>query len=196
MSTRKTAAHPRAGSQVIAVAAIIALALVGCAQPAASHRENKPPTASVASSGQQPDLLICRIRQEDKVFDDVLAFRIPVHDDKHGPPPDCHAMVEAEQSALNSTKTIPILDLGFFYLGGAAQWMLAHPDVHQCVQKVDAPNFVLSRFLGRADGTQGPTTVLVRNCANHLFFVTNADVSTGTAICGQAHIPECPTAAR
>jgi len=75
---------------------------------------------SVAPPTSQSDLLVCRLRQEDKVFDDVLAFKVPVHDDKHQPQSDCHAMVEAEQSALKSTRTIPILDLGFIWLGAAA----------------------------------------------------------------------------
>jgi len=174
------------------IAAIVTLALAGCAQSA-----TQLPKVSISSAPQQPPgPLVCRIRQDNKVFNDVLAFRIPVHDDKHGPPSDCHAMIDAEQSALKSTRTIPILDLGFIWLGAAAQWMHEHPDVRQCIEKVDAPNFVLSRFLGRADGTKGPTIVLLRNCDGALFFVTNADVPTGTAACGEAHIPDCSIAAR
>lgn len=180
----------------ITVAAVASLALVGCAPPAAHQVENQHPKTGVVSVLQQPDLPVCRIRQEDKVFNDVLAFRIPVHDDKHAPPSDCRGMIEAEQSALKSTRTIPILDYGFIWLGAAAQWMSEHPHVHQCVEKVDAPNFVLSRFLGRADGTKGPTTVLLRNCDGRVFFVTNAELPTGTATCGEAHIPDCPIAAR
>jgi hypothetical protein len=136
------------------------------------------PKASVPSSAQPGSPPVCRIRQEDKVFNDVLAFKIPVHDDKHGP----------------ATRTIPILDVGFIRLAAAAQWVLAHPEVTQCLQKVDAPNFVLSRFLGRADGTQGPTIVLVRNCDKQIFFVTNAVVPPATLACGQVHIPDCPVA--
>src|ERR1700688_989268 len=98
------------------IVAILTVALVGCAQPAANHEENKPGSRGVASSTQQTTPLICRIRQDDKVFNDVLAFRIPVHDDKHRPQSDCSAMIETEKSALNSTKTIPILDLGFIWL--------------------------------------------------------------------------------
>ncbi len=180
------------------IAVSLGVTLIGCAERAANHREDKTWTTTVASSPQhQSDLPpICRIHQEDKVFNDALAFRIPVHDDKHGAPLDCHALVEAEQSALKSTRTIPILDLGFIWLGAAAQWMMAHPEVHQCLEKVDAPNFVLARFLGVAVDTKGPTAVLVRNCDVHLFFVVNAELPTGTPACSEAHIPDCPTASR
>ena len=119
-----------------------------------------------------------------------------MHDDKRTAPLKCDAMVAAEKSALETTRTIPTLDLGFIWLGAAAQWMIAHPEVHQCVEKVDAPNFVLSRFLGRADGTKGPTVVLLRNCDGHIFFVTNADVPADTKACGEAHIEDCPVAAK
>jgi len=180
-----------AANYQIAVAAIFAFALIGCTQSAASHHENQLSMTGVVPPKSQSDLLVCRIRQEDKVFDDVLAFKVPVHDDKHQPQSDCHAMVEAEQSALKSTRTIPILDLGFIWLGAAALWMVAHPEVHQCVEKVDEPNFVLARFLGRAPDTKGPTTVLLKRCDDHLFFVTNAEISAGTTACGQAHIPGC-----
>jgi hypothetical protein len=150
------------------------------------------PKASVPSSAQPGSSPVCRIRQEDKVFNDVLAFKIPVHDDKHGPARDCPTLIDAELPALKATRTIPILDVGFIRLAAAAQWVLAHPEVTQCLQKVDAPNFVLSRFLGRADGTQGPTIVLVRNCDKQIFFVTNAVVPPATLACGQVHIPDCP----
>ena len=179
----------------ISVSTVFTLALLGCAPNSPYQERGRPASINVAAP-PRTDMLICRIRQDDKVFNDVLAFRIPVHDDQHQPPLDCTAMVAAEQAALKSTQTIPILDLGFIWLGAAAQWMQAHPEVHQCVEKVDAPNFVLSRFLGRADGTQGPTVVLLRNCEGRVFFVTNAQVPAGTAVCNEAHIPDCPTASR
>ncbi len=169
------------------------LALVGCAQPA-THQESDQLWKNPAASDAQRHL-ICRVHQEDKVFNDALAFRIPVHDDRHEAPLTCDAMVAAEKSALETTRTIPILDLGFIWLGAAAQWMIAHPEVHECVEKVDAPNFVLSRFLGRADGTKGLTSVLLRNCEGRIFFVTNAEVPAATKACGEAHIEDCPVAA-
>jgi hypothetical protein len=184
----------RFDSIVIAHAAIIAL--VGCVQPAAHREEARSFTTSVASSPQQNEPLVCRLHQEGKIFDDAITFRVPVHDDRHNGPLECPALIQAEQSALKSERTIPILDLGFFFLAQSAQWMLAHPEVHQCIEKVDAPNIVLARFLGVAVGTHGPTTVALRNCDGHLFFVTNADIPEGTRRCGQAQMENCTTAAR
>lgn len=173
---------PGIQSYLLAVAVIVTLG--GCAQPATHREEAKSFTTSVASP-QEP--LVCRLYQEDKIFDDALTFRIPVHDDRHGPALQCSAMIDAEQTALKSARTIPILDLGLFFLAEAAQWMLSHPDVRQCVQRVDAPNLVLARFLGLAVDTHGPTKVLVRNCDGNLFFVTNADIPVGTPRCASAH---------
>jgi hypothetical protein len=183
----------RIDSILVALAAIIAL--FGCAQPAAHREEAKSFTTSVASP-QQNEPLVCRLHQEGKIFDDAITFRIPVHDDRHNAPLECPAMIEAEQSALKSARTIPILDLGFFFLAQSAQWMLAHPEVHQCFEKVDAPNIVLARFLGVAVGTHGPTTVALRNCDGHLFFVTNAEIPADTRRCGQAQMEDCTTAVR
>ena len=167
----------------------------GCAQPV-THQEPGPLWKSPAVSTAPSRPLVCRIHQEDKVFNDAIAFRIPVHDDKHTAPMNCDALVAAEKSTLDATRTIPTLDLGFIWLGAAAQWMSAHPEVHQCVEKLDAPNFVLARFLGRAVGTKGPTLVLLRNCDGHIFFVTNAEIPEGAAACGEAHIEDCPFAVK
>lgn len=171
-----------------------ALGFPACAPNAthtqADHLWKNPPEPAASAP------LICRIHQEDKVFNDAIAFRIPVHDDRHEAPSSCDAMVAAEKSALDTTRTIPTLDSGFIWLGAAAQWMIAHPQVAQCVEKLDAPNFVLARFLGRAVGTKGRTSVLLRNCDGRIFFVTNAEISADTPVCHEAHIEDCPVVAR
>src|ERR1017187_1111860 len=112
------------------VTAILALAFAGCTEGAASYVLTKREKTSTTWLDQQQDQLVCRVNQGDIGYTGSLALKIPIHDGRKEQL-DCHQMVEAQRSALMSAKSTPIFDPGLVLLGGAAQWMLAHPDVHQ-----------------------------------------------------------------
>jgi hypothetical protein len=190
-----------------ALALVCVLTLLwACSEGTAQFEAERRETLSVAWLERRPDLVICRLDNDDLGYSDVLVTKIPTRDQQSDEHLTCHDLLSG-RLRTNTREIAGNPDYGLKQWPHAAQWMHLRADVHECVlqsgpvfdssDKYDSvknvsPSLTVSPLTSVA-GPQMVSPGLFRNCGSQLIYVSHAEVASGTPACDGADVPACGT---